>query len=92
MKLIYMLIILFFSSLLHAEERSLKLTFGSNLGNIPLEINKINKNKKQSMGLKVNNWILSPNIFSLAGNKILSGFPKKKNSKDKLYFKLNFKF
>ena len=92
MKLIYTLIILFFSSLLHAEERSLKLTFGSNLGNIPLEINNINKNMKKLMGVKIERWVLSPNFSSFAGNKILSDYSKNKNSEDQVYikFKLNF--
>jgi len=83
---------MFSSSFLHAEEKSFKFTLGSNLGNIPLEINNINKNKKQLIGFKVNNWILSPKILSFAGNKFLSSFSEKKSSNDKVYLRFNFKF
>ena len=76
----------------YAEEPSFKFTFGSNLGKIPLEINNISKNKKQLTGFKVNNWILSPNIHSFVGNKLLPNFLEKRNSKDKVYIKINFKF
>ena len=92
MKLFLILTVLFFSSLLHAEEKSFKFTLGSNLGKIPLEINNISKNKKQLTGFKVNNWILSPNIHSFVGNKLLPNFLEKRNSKDKVYIKINFKF
>jgi len=86
------LITIFYSSFLSAEMSSLKFTFGSNLGNIPLEINNINKNMKKLMGVKINKWVLSPNFSSFAGNKILSNYSKNKNSKEKVYikFKLNF--
>ena len=71
---------------------SFKFTFGSNLGNIPLEINNINKNMKKLMGVKIERWVLSPNFSSFAGNKILSDYSKNKNSEDQVYikFKLNF--
>ena len=94
MKLVVVIILIFSASFLQAEEKSFKFMLGGNIGNFPLEINKINKNKKQLMGLKVNNWILSPNVLSFAGNKFLTSFPEKKSSKDrdKVYFKLNFKF
>ena len=92
MKLIYLSIIIFFASVLHADEQLFKFTLGGQLGNFPLEINKINKNKKKLMGLKVNDWILSPNIFFYEGSKYLSSFSDNKNFKDKVYLKLNFKF
>jgi len=53
----------------YAEEPSFKFTFGSNLGNIPLEINKMSKNLKKSPGIEINSWILSPNFSSFIGNK-----------------------
>ena len=43
------LVVLFITlniSVLHAKESSFKITFGSTVGNIPLEINKISKNIK----------------------------------------------
>ena len=48
MKRFFLLILvtIFHASLLNAEEPKFKFTFGSNLGNIPLEINKINKVNK----------------------------------------------
>ena len=71
---------------------SFKFTLGSNLGNIPLEINKMSKNLKTSGGLKINSWVLSPNFSLFAGSKIISKFSGVKNSKDSVYikFKLNF--
>ena len=64
------LFIIFQISFLNAAEPKFKLTFGSNLGNIPLEINKINKidkmikNKMSLSGIKINSWILTPNFSS----------------------------
>ena len=86
------LAITFQLSFLHAEEPSFKFTFGSNLGNIPIEINNINKNVKKLIGVKINKWVLSPNFSSFAGNKILSDYSKSKNYKKSVYikFRLNF--
>jgi len=64
------------TSFLSAEMPSFKFTFGSNLGNIPIEINNINKNVKKLIGVKINKWVLSPNFSSFAGNKILSDYSK----------------
>ena len=61
--------IVIYSSFLHATEPSFKFTFGSNLGNIPLEINKMSQNKKTIGGLKINSWTLSPNFLSFANNQ-----------------------
>ena len=36
----------FHASFAHAKKLSFKFTFGSNLGNVPFEINKISKNVK----------------------------------------------
>ena len=81
-----------YTSSLPAEMLSFKFTFGSNLGNIPLEINNINKNMKKLMGVKIERWVLSPNFSSFAGNKILSDYSENKNYEEKVYikFKLNF--
>ena len=86
------LAIILYASFLRAEETSFKLTFGGNLGNVPFEINKINKNKKTSPGIKINSWILSPNFLSFIGDKKNSNFTDDKDFKEVLYIKLNFKF
>jgi len=93
----FILIILFTTlhiSFLHAGESSFKFTLESNLGNIPLEINKMSKNIKTLGGLQINSWVLSPNFSSLLGNKKFSNFLKKRDTKEKdnLFIKFNFKF
>ena len=90
--LIFILAIIFHVSFLYAEESSFKLTIGSNLASIPLEINKISKNLKKSPGVKINSWILSPKFSSFEGNKTSSNFLEKKNPEDKIYIKFNFNF
>ena len=80
------------ASFLPATEPSYKFTFGSNLGKIPLEINKMSKNIKPLGGIKINSWILSPNFLSLNGGKIKSNFIEKENINKNLYIKINFKF
>jgi len=80
--LLLVLAITFYAPFLYAEESSFKLTFGSNLGNIPLEINKINKNKKILSGIKINSWILSPNFLSFIGDKKNSNFSDDKKFKE----------
>ena len=86
------LAITFHMSFLHAEEPSFKFTFGSNLGNVPLEINKMSKNLKKSTGIKINSWILSPNFLFFIEGKKNSNFTEDKDFKEVLYIKLNFKF
>ena len=84
----------FYMSFLHAEEPTFKFTFGSNLANIPLEINKVSKNIKKSSGIQINSWILTPNFSSFAGSKKNLNFLGNEESKEKesLYIKFNFKF
>ena len=75
-----------------ATEPSYKFTFGSNLGKIPLEINKMSENIKPLVGIKINSWTLSPNFSSFNGGEIKSNFIKKENTKENLYIKINFNF
>jgi hypothetical protein len=82
-----------FTSLLHAKEPSFKFTFGSTIGNIPLEINKASKNLKTLTGFKINSWVLSPNFSSLVRDKKKADFSENKDlKKEILFIKLNFKF
>ena len=89
--LITALAITFYFSLLNANEPSFKFTIGSNLANIPVEINKMSKNIKTLTGIKINSWILSPNFSSIMGGKKFSE-NKKFKEKESLYIKFNFKF
>ena len=79
------LAITFYTSFLRAEEPSFKFTFGSNLANIPVEINKMSKNIKTSTGIKINSWILSPNFSNFSENKTFK-------EKESLYIRLKLKF
>ena len=90
--LIIILVILFQISFSYAEEQSFKLSFGSNLGNVPFEINKMSKNIKKSPGIKINSWILLPNFSSFVGDKKNLNFTEDKSFKEALYIKLNYKF
>jgi len=80
------------ATFLHAEESSFKFTFGSNIGKIPLVINRVSKNIMTSPGININSWILSPNFSSLAGDKKKLNFSSEKNLKENFYIKLNIKF
>ena len=88
------LAIIFYTSFLQSEEPTFKFTFGSNLANIPIEINKMNKNIKTLAGININSWILSPNFSSYVVNKNFSNLSENKNFKEQesLYIKFNFKF
>ena len=88
------LAIIFYTSSLSAKEPSFKFTFGSNLGSVPIEINKVSKNIKKSPGVKINSWILSPNFSSLVGSKKILNSSENQESKEKesLYIRFNFKF
>ena len=80
------------ASFLPATEPSYKFTFGSNLGKIPLEINRMSENIKPLAGIKINSWTLAPNFLSYNGGKKKSNFIGKENTKENLYIKINFKF
>ena len=85
-------VVIFYASALHAEDSNFKLTFGSNLGNIPFEINKISKNKKTKGGIKINSWNISPNFSSFEGFKKIKELSKDENFEEKFYIKLKLKF
>ena len=84
--------ILLRATFLHAIEPSFKFTFGSNLENVPLEINKTSENIKPKAGIKINSWTLLPNFSSFNGSKKISNFTEKENKKKNLYIKINIKF
>ncbi|MDC1212726.1 hypothetical protein N8016_02915 [Pelagibacteraceae bacterium] len=86
-----LLSVIFYASFLPATEPSFKFTFGSNLGNIPLEINKMSKNIKNKSGIKINSWTLSPNFSSFNNDKKILN-QREKKSKESLYLKIKFKF
>ena len=89
--LVILLTVASHASFLQATEPLFKFTFGSNLGNIPLEINKMSKNIKTIGGIKINSWTLSPNFSSFSNDKkILNQIEK--TSKESLYLKIKFKF
>ena len=90
--LLAVLIILLHASFLHAEEPSFKISFGSKVGNIPFEINKMSKNKKTKGGIKINSWNISPNFSSFEGFKKIKELSKDKNFEEKFYIKLKLKF
>tara|TARA_B110000967_G_C18374863_1_gene312381 strand:- start:90 stop:311 length:222 start_codon:yes stop_codon:yes gene_type:complete len=71
---------------------SYKFTFGGDLGNIPIVINKTSESTKTSTGVKINSWILSPNLSSLAGNEKVLNSLKNKNYKNAFFIKFNLKF
>ena len=90
--LLAVLIILLHASFLHAEEPSFKISFGSKVGNIPFEINKMSKNKKTKGGIKINSWNISPNFSSFEGFKKIKGLSKDENFEERFYIKLKLKF
>ena len=94
MKVIYVLLMMIPSSFLFAESPTFKFTFGSNIGNVPIEINNFKKNQKPLMGVgvKIDKWILSPNFSSLTSKNFSSKFSNNKSSKGLLYIKFNYKF
>jgi hypothetical protein len=63
--------IIFYASFLQAAESKFKFTFGSKIGGIPFELNKMSKDIKTLPGIKINSWILSPNYSSFAADKKL---------------------
>ena len=87
-----LLTVLLYASSLHAEEPTFKFTFGTNLGNLPLEVNKTSKNKKTSPGIMISSWSLSPNFLSYVGKKQLFNFSENKISENSFYFKFKLKF
>ena len=85
-----LLTLILHTSFLQATEPSYKFTFGTSLGKIPIEINKMNKNKKVIGGVKINTWTLSPNFSALSDKKTLNF--KEMQREENLYIKINFRF
>ena len=91
---IWLIVIAFFlhTAFLHAEDKKYKFTVGSNLGNIPLEINKMSKNNTILPGIKINSWTVSPNFSYFAPSKDSFNFSENKISKDSIYMKFYLRF
>ena len=81
-----------YASFLHAEEPLFKFSFGSNVGNIPLQITKTSKNIKSISGIRLNTWTLSPNFSSFKNNQKLSNFSETNDFEEIAYIKLKLKF
>ena len=86
-----LLTVILHATFLQASEPSYKFTFGTLIGNFPIEINKTDKNKKNIGGIKINTWTLSPDFSALSKDKKKSNF-KEIQFEDNLYIKINFKF
>jgi hypothetical protein len=86
-----LLTLILHTSFLQATEPSYKFTFGTSLGKIPVEINKMNKNKKIIGGVKINTWTLSPNFSALSDDNKTLNF-KEMQREENLYIKINFRF
>tara|TARA_B100001093_G_C26828931_1_gene1015295 strand:+ start:2258 stop:2542 length:285 start_codon:yes stop_codon:yes gene_type:complete len=84
--------ITFYTSFLQAADSKFKFIFGSNLGEIPFEINKSSQNINTLPGIKLNSWVLSPKYSSFIGAKESFNFSEDRISKDKIYIKLNIRF
>ena len=80
------------TSFLQATELEFELTFGSKIGNIPMEISKKSKNIKTIGGINLNSWSLSPNYSSFVSEKKSPTFSEDKIFKDKIYIKFNMRF
>tara|TARA_B100000767_G_C19297838_1_gene342272 strand:+ start:168 stop:446 length:279 start_codon:yes stop_codon:yes gene_type:complete len=77
---------------LFAEEPFYRITFGGSIKNIPLETYSTNKNTKKSIGLKFNNWVISPNTSSFVNKENKPAFFNSKNEQDIFYIKFKAKF
>ena len=89
--LIILLTVISYASYLQASGPSYKFTFGTTLGNFPVEINKMNKKKKNVGGITINTWSLSPNFTALSNDKKTSNI-KETQPQESLYIKINLKF
>ena len=77
---------------LSAEEPFYRITFGGSINNIPLETFNTNKKTTKSLGLKFNNWVLSPNTTSFVNKVNKSAFSDSIDAKDIFYIKFKAKF
>jgi hypothetical protein len=80
------------TSFLQATETEFEFTFGSKIGNIPMEISKKSKDIKTMGGININSWFLSPNYSSFVSKKKSSNFSADKIFKDRIYIKFNLRF
>ncbi|MDC0619369.1 hypothetical protein OAO89_03535 [Pelagibacteraceae bacterium] len=86
-----LLSVILHASFLQATEPTYKFTFGTSIGNIPIEINRMNKNEKNIGGIKINTWTLSPNFSALGKDKKALNF-EQSEIKENFYIKINFRF
>ena len=71
-------------------EQGFQVVLKSNINGVPMQLDNIKKNNKSMFDLKINNWSLSPKIFSLIQEKTESR-SYNNNEKD-IFIKLKFIF
>ena len=79
-------------SYLHSEETSFQFTFGGNIKNFPIQINRSDKKIKKMLSINLNQWNISPTFNSFANTKLTSDFLEKKNIKEQFFIRLKLKF
>jgi hypothetical protein len=77
---------------LHAEEPYYRITFGGNFKNIPLETYSTNKISKKTLGLKFDNWVISPSTSNFITQENNSIFSKPNKVKDIFFIRFKAKF
>ena len=70
-----LLSVIFHASFLQATEPSFKFTFGSNLGNIPLEINKISNARLSFLNNRSNDILIYPGSVIYIPRKVFTRDP-----------------
>lgn len=92
MKKIIILFFLISSVSLSAQEPSFQISFGSNFKNIPIKFDNMDKNIKTPLGIKINNWVLSPGPSTLINTKKNLNILSNKSSKEILFVRFKYKF
>ena len=92
MKKFVFFLIAFNLNFANAEEPMFQFTFGSNIKNFPIQINKSNQKIKKPFSINLNEWMVSPGFLSLVNDKSSLSSYKANTTKEKIFVKFKIKF
>ena len=92
MKKFVFFLIAFNLNFANAEEPMFQFTFGSNIKNFPIQINKSNQKIKKPFSINLHEWMVSPGFLSLVNDKSSLSSYKANTTKGKIFVKFKIKF
>ena len=90
MKKLILIFSLFLCSVVKAEEQSLHIVFSGNINDVPIQVDNIKKDTRNTINLTLNKWSVTPKVLKLIESK--SNLQKIANENQLISIQIKYKF